>query len=149
MNLTFNPLCNGVMNARIPVKDGVVVSVSKGSMGYGCGYVGEDGDYQCAIMVNDSAIGDHWCLVYLAGGDTVKNHCTDSDIEDLARIAHRVVMVNNIWVFDTLDKQPDRWCYRFTTTNQPRDTEKKMECAKYIWPGKHLVLPLGIKPPLT
>lgn len=148
MKLDFTPLKHspGVLNATILVKPNVRVSVSKGSLGREHGWVGEDGDYQAAIQVNDPLVGEIWDLVHLPEGDNVKNHCTDGDIEVLTLFAGGIEPVKNVWVFDTPDKNPPRWLIRFTFTNLPNDERNKLEYAKHIWKEAVKVLPLGVKP---
>ena len=135
--LTFQRLgYTGIMNARIPVKDGVEVSVSYSdtSSSY---FVGSRNDYQCAILLKDAGKED---LVWFADiHDNVFNNCDEYAISKLVKRAASVKLVSHIFVYDIGEKQtkPD-WHLRFLCA-EGADFENKLAYAKRIWKDKYRV----------
>ena len=132
----FVPIGNGIMNARIPVKNRVQVSLPYSLHSGRFLSVGTKEEPQGAILLLHSDIED---LYSFNENSTTKQCESTQDIECLINIAESITPNLLISIFDTCDSSPPSWHPRFITQRDSVDHLYKLDYLNQIY-KKHEIL---------
>lgn len=133
-DLVFRPLphANWIGNAVLPIKPGILVSVSK-DLFRGPFCVGSDDNYEVAIQAFESG-GQEADLVWLDNRRNVACGCDMDEVNALVAKANEMVYAGRIEIFD-LDRIAEgehKWLRRFFCV-EGLDFDKKIEYARRVW----------------
>jgi len=134
----------GINNARIPIKDNFSISVSKSSPGASW-YVGDDDDYEVAIMVTTN--GCETLVSHPEADGNIWSGCDIDKINEIAKLVEPLELGPDIWVLGdwggTVRK--DEWRQRFSTA-KGYDFDDKMKYVRHVWSRDQYRIE---EPPLT
>jgi len=126
-----------VKNAKIPLPNGLIVSVS---YGHGLWFVGGIGSYEVAVMRENDLL----LLPDLIGTSTVIDGVGEEQLEKIvAAVGNLQFKPADIYVFDTQDENPPTWHKRFSAI-EGEDFKQKLIYAKRIWGDKIYVVRRGL-----